>query len=214
KLSVGPWFTQMDEFLVSGESLIRNLEWGLADAEDLAGLEPREAIGYLPDQFGHAAQMPQILSNAGVHRAMVWRGVPSAVDSLTFRWAGPDGSEVLAEYLLSGYWLGGALLACDDAECLAKAIDTCVRTLAPLAALVPGVGWPRGELERCWRLLLWNGAHDSVCGCGVDEVARDVDARCAEVRTIAGRIRDEALAMLASRVRQGGVLRFNPSPFE
>src|SRR5439155_5668790 len=66
------------------------------------------------------------------------------------------------------------------------------RYAEPLAALVPGVGWPRGELERCWRLLLWNGAHDSVCGCGVDEVARDVDARCAEVRTIAGRIRDEA----------------------
>src|SRR5438067_19134 len=59
KLSVGPWFTQMDEFLVSGESLVRNLEWGLADTRDLAGLEPTEAIGYLPDQFGHVAQMPQ-----------------------------------------------------------------------------------------------------------------------------------------------------------
>src|SRR5207247_7272413 len=88
------------------------------------------------------------------------------------------------------------------------------RYAEPLAALVPGVAWPGAQLERCWRMLLWDGAHDSVCGCGVDEVARDVDARCAEVRTIAGRIRDEALAMLASRVRQGGVLRFNPSPFE
>ena len=30
RISVGPWFTQMDEFLTSGESHIRNLERGLA----------------------------------------------------------------------------------------------------------------------------------------------------------------------------------------
>ena len=33
RLSVGPWVTQMDEFLVSGESHIRNLERGLARAQ-------------------------------------------------------------------------------------------------------------------------------------------------------------------------------------
>src|SRR5438874_10826026 len=37
KISAGPWFTQMDEFLVSGESHIRNLERGLARAEQLGG---------------------------------------------------------------------------------------------------------------------------------------------------------------------------------
>ncbi|MBI2239052.1 MAG: alpha-mannosidase, partial [Actinobacteria bacterium] len=56
KLSVGPWVTQMDEFLVSGESHIRNLEWGLARARELG---PALEVGYLPDQFGHIGQMPQ-----------------------------------------------------------------------------------------------------------------------------------------------------------
>src|SRR5439155_19607222 len=95
RISVGPWFTQMDEFLVTGEPLIRNPEWGPARARDLAGTTRAQAIGYLPDQFGHIGQMPQILSNAGLGRAVVWRGVPSAIDRTTFRWEAPDGSSVV-----------------------------------------------------------------------------------------------------------------------
>src|SRR5438093_3370758 len=78
KISTGPWFTQMDEFLVSGESHIRNLEWGMARARELGAAAP--IAGYLPDQFGHIGQMPQILQRGGLGRAVVWRGVPSAVD--------------------------------------------------------------------------------------------------------------------------------------
>ena len=36
------------------------------------------AVGYLPDMFGHVAQMPQILRLAGLEHAVVWRGVPAA----------------------------------------------------------------------------------------------------------------------------------------
>ena len=50
-----------DSFLVSGESLIRNLEIGGRIARRFG--EPIE-IGYLPDQFGHIAQMPQITGQA------------------------------------------------------------------------------------------------------------------------------------------------------
>ena len=32
--------------------------------------------GYLPDMFGHVAQMPQILAGFGLADAVVWRGVP------------------------------------------------------------------------------------------------------------------------------------------
>jgi alpha-mannosidase len=60
-------------------------------------------VGYLPDMFGHVAQMPQILRLAGIDTAVVWRGVPSAVDFHRFAWVGIDGSAVVAEYLPSGY---------------------------------------------------------------------------------------------------------------
>ena len=42
-------------------------------------------VGYLPDMFGHVAQMPQILDQAGFGHAVVWRGVPSAVDQHRLR---------------------------------------------------------------------------------------------------------------------------------
>jgi alpha-mannosidase len=119
RLSVGPWFTQMDEFLVSGESLVRNLEFGMARAQEL-GAPP--VPGYLPDQFGHVGQMPQILRNAGIEKAVVWRGVPSAVDRTAFWWEAPDGSRVLTEYLAFGYSLGWAIGAAEDAETLSTAL--------------------------------------------------------------------------------------------
>jgi alpha mannosidase-like protein/glycosyl hydrolase family 38 len=53
--------------------------------------------------FGHVAQMPQILRAAGIDTAVVWRGVPAAVDFHRFVWEGIDGSAVVAEYLPGGY---------------------------------------------------------------------------------------------------------------
>ena len=68
-------------------------------------------VGYLPDMFGHVAQMPQILRRAGIRHAVVWRGVPAAIDRHAFTWRSPDGSAVRAEYLVGGYGNGAYLLA-------------------------------------------------------------------------------------------------------
>ena len=111
RLAIGPWQVLMDEFLVSGESLVRNLEMGWRRGDELGG--PMRA-GYLPDMFGHVAQMPQILRRAGLTDAVVWRGVPSAVDRHAFRWESPDGSSVRAEYLVAGYGNAALLFAAPD----------------------------------------------------------------------------------------------------
>jgi alpha-mannosidase len=37
RLSMGPWYVLPDEFLVSGETLIRNLQLGIARAEEFGG---------------------------------------------------------------------------------------------------------------------------------------------------------------------------------
>src|SRR3954462_7885941 len=58
QLSAGPWVTQMDEVLTSGEWPIRNRELGLERAAELGGAL---RLGYMPDQFGHIGQMPQLL---------------------------------------------------------------------------------------------------------------------------------------------------------
>ncbi|MGH9116807.1 MAG: glycoside hydrolase family 38 C-terminal domain-containing protein [Acidimicrobiales bacterium] len=117
RLSMGPWYILMDEFLVSGECMVRNLQLGLARAASFGGAMP---VGYLPDMFGHVAQMPQLLRQFGFEHAVVWRGVPSAVDRTAFWWRAPDGSEVRAEYLPQGY--GNGAVVPDDAKALVQRI--------------------------------------------------------------------------------------------
>ncbi len=126
RLAIGPWQVLMDEFLVSGESIVRNLEAGIGRGESLGGVMP---IGYLPDMFGHVAQMPQLLRGAGIEHAALWRGVPAAIDRNAFRWESPDGSWVRAEYLVRGYW--GAAYLIDLPERLADSLELLETTLHP-----------------------------------------------------------------------------------
>ncbi|WP_245647286.1 alpha-mannosidase [Microtetraspora niveoalba] len=108
RLAVGPWMILSDEFLCSGETLIRNLEYGMRGAASLGGAM---RVGYLPDQFGHCSQMPQILSLAGLRNACLWRGVPASVRRDAFAWTGADGSTVVTRYLPGGYGNAVALFS-------------------------------------------------------------------------------------------------------
>ena len=72
--------------MVSGETIVRDLQLGIARARRRSAA--RCGVGYLPDMFGHVAQMPQILRLAGLEHAVVWRGVPRAIDRTAFWWAG------------------------------------------------------------------------------------------------------------------------------
>ncbi|MFI9387063.1 hypothetical protein [Kutzneria sp. NPDC052558] len=118
RLAIGPWLILLDEFLCSGETIVRNLQLGWAAAAKLGGAMP---IGYLPDMFGHVAQMPQILARAGFEHAALWRGVPSSVQGHAFRWRGPDGSEVRTEFLFDGYDNGLDVLLVPDE--IGRALD-------------------------------------------------------------------------------------------
>ena len=111
-LSIGPWVTLVDEFLVSGESIVRNLEDGVARSRELGG-DP--TVAYLPDQFGHIGQMPQILTLSGFDNAIVWRGVPSTVTDSRFAWISPDGSSVKAFYLACSYGQGRKIASSEAA---------------------------------------------------------------------------------------------------
>ena len=88
RLLLGPWYTQPDEFLVDGESHIRNLETGMKMAKKLGNVMQ---IGYLPDSFGHISQMPQILNGFGIEKAFIMRGVDKK-RAQEFLWKSPNGS--------------------------------------------------------------------------------------------------------------------------
>jgi alpha-mannosidase/mannosylglycerate hydrolase len=101
-ISLGPFYTQPDEFLISGESLIRNLLIGLKLARKFG---TPCLVGYLPDTFGHIGQSPQILRGFGIDSAIIGRGIKHSGDGMPSEiyWRSPDGSRVLVIYLASWY---------------------------------------------------------------------------------------------------------------
>jgi hypothetical protein len=299
RIAVGPWYVLPDEFLVSGESLIRNLQIGHRLAAEFGA--PAK-IGYLPDEFGHAAQMPQILAGCGIDCAVVWRGVGAEVRETLFTWEGLDGSAVFTVYLpLSGYSNGrnlpegAAELRQRVAEIVAeqarfrhipsllvlngtdhqeaqpglpaglaaamRGVEGVTYEIAPLARFIerargehgtltvhrgelrsprrttitPGVTSVRvrlkqrdfatvSRLERyaeplatwadlltgerrlgafldwAWKLIVQNHPHDSITGCSVDQVHRDMESRSDQVDLVVGRVLAQALQVLVERL--------------
>ncbi len=125
RLAVGPWHVLPDEWLVSGEALIRNLRLGLAKGEALGGAM---RIGYVPDQFGHVGQLPQLFASFGFPAAVLWRGVGADVDRTLFSWEGPDGTRIPVVYLMHGY--GNAVNLPTEPAALAARIEGEAASLA------------------------------------------------------------------------------------
>jgi alpha-mannosidase len=126
KLQIGPWYVLPDEFLVSGEALVRNLLRGTHRARDFGDTM---RIGYLPDPFGHISQMPQILRGFGIGVAVFRRGLADEPTELW--WEASDGARVLACYLRDSYD-NAAWLPRDDAG-FAEGIEKLRDSLAPHA---------------------------------------------------------------------------------
>jgi alpha-mannosidase len=116
RLQIGPWYVLADELIPSGESLIRNLLLGQADADRFGA---RTDVLYSPDAFGHPAVWPQLAGEFGMRFGVIWRGIGGELgqERDLYRWRGPDGREVLLYHLPpGGYEIGAALPA--DAELL------------------------------------------------------------------------------------------------
>lgn len=126
KLIIGPWYTQTDEIIVGGESVVRNLVYGLKDCEPFGA---PMMIGYLPDSFGQSEQMPQILNKFGINRSLFWRGVSEmhGTDKTEFFWEGHADSKVITQVFPLGYAIGKYLP--NDKEALKKRLDTYLKVL-------------------------------------------------------------------------------------
>jgi mannosylglycerate hydrolase len=120
KLIIGPWYTQTDEMVVGGESIVRNLLYGLKDCEEFGA--PMK-IGYLPDSFGQSSQMPQILNGFDIQYSIFWRGTSErhGTDKTEFYWESDEGSKVLVQLFPLGYAIGKYLP--EDEEKLQERID-------------------------------------------------------------------------------------------
>jgi len=111
RLSIGPMYVLPDEFLVSGESLIRNLMIGHQIGREYGGIMK---AGYIPDPFGHIAQIPQILKGFEIPSILFWRGFGNEYEenklNMEFLWNAPGkAASILAIHLVFGYGSLGAL---------------------------------------------------------------------------------------------------------
>ena len=106
RVVVGPWYVMPDEYLVSGESLIKNLSIGHKIAEKWGG-KPLK-YGYANDIFGHIAQLPQIFKGFGIEGAYIGRGLGNT-DFNHFVWQSPDGTECLTSIGFYGAFVVGKL---------------------------------------------------------------------------------------------------------
>ena len=59
---------------------------------------------------------------------------------------------------------------------------------------------PRGLLWQAWKYLLQNQAHDSICGCNVDAVQRDMEVRFAWAEEIGEEVVKRSLQAIAGRI--------------
>jgi alpha-mannosidase len=121
RLEAGPSYVLPDEILAGGEALVRNLLLGRRVCRRF-GVEPSGA-GYLPDSFGHPAQLPQILAGFGLRTFLFSRGLGDELEDLgvVFRWrAGP--AEVVACQMLPHYDNFARLTWYRDAEERVRAV--------------------------------------------------------------------------------------------
>ena len=139
RILVGPWYVLPDEFLISAEAHVRNL---LVGGQVVRRFGEPMAVGYLPDLFGHISQMPQLLRDAGLDNAILWRGLSGEREGLPseLTWEAPDGSRVLCLHLpeRSGYSNANDLplnpdLAYGRVEALRQDRAAVSRTVAPAA---------------------------------------------------------------------------------
>ncbi|CAM4410094.1 alpha-mannosidase [Saccharibacillus endophyticus] len=72
--------------------------------------------------------------------------------------------------------------------------------LAAIANLTAGHKYPHEPLAYAWKTLMQNHPHDSICGCGVDEIHREMIGRFDKSRHMAEALIAESLSAIGSRI--------------
>ncbi len=92
-----------DVNMPGGETFIRQMQYGKGYYRDKLGVDV--TTSWQLDTFGHHAQIPQLLAQAGYKSFWFFRGVPRQDYPSEFFWEGIDGTRIAAYWLPHGYGL-------------------------------------------------------------------------------------------------------------
>ena len=95
KLFIGPFYCLIDEFLTDGICYRKNLEIGLKIAKSFGCTD---FVGYLADTFGHSQNVPDILQEFDIDKAVVWRGCGNLKSE--FVWNGLNTVNLIRGYFM------------------------------------------------------------------------------------------------------------------
>ncbi|MHB0998741.1 MAG: alpha-mannosidase [Armatimonadota bacterium] len=90
-----------DVNMPSGESFVRQVLYGKGYFRQMLGVDV--TTGWQLDTFGHHAQMPQLLRQAGYTSFWTQRGVPDQQTPSEFIWEGIDGSRIPTYWTAQSY---------------------------------------------------------------------------------------------------------------
>ncbi len=122
--TTGAMWVEADANVPSGESLIRQILYGLKFFREEFGTRP--TVCWLPDVFGYNAGMPQILKGCGLRSFWTWKLHSQAHNEFPYQlfwWQGIDGSRILTHIPKLG---GGGYNGNPTPKQLATSWDTCL----------------------------------------------------------------------------------------
>ena len=102
-IPVGAMWVEADANLPSGESLVRQLVWGRRYFDDRFGPEATTGnrIVWIPDVFGYAGNLPQLMAQAGCEffltQKLSWNQT-NDFPHHTFWWEGIDGTRIFTHF--------------------------------------------------------------------------------------------------------------------
>jgi alpha-mannosidase len=150
----GAAWVEFDTNMPCGEAMLRALLIGQDRAREDAGHAGR--ILWLPDTFGYSACLPQLMRLAGVDSfwttKLQWNAVTHFPLS-SFRWKGPDGSEVVAHLAqhYMGYMVNGLPRQFQNIERIHRQSHLHNESIAPVGFGDGGGGITAEQIERTAR---------------------------------------------------------------
>jgi len=94
-------YVMPDMNMIDGESMFMQAMIGFEWLQRTLGITPRSC--WIADCWGHHAQLPQILSQAGYHYYFFYRCMRREVNRNNFFWQGIDGTAIKTHWLATGY---------------------------------------------------------------------------------------------------------------